>query len=70
MPSLSQNEQLFIKECTNQNCEFQDGCKVFDDTERPTCTEPCTYCGSPMKWFSVSTEVDEDTLEEEVVDER
>lgn len=70
MPSsLSQNEQLFIKECTNQNCEFQGGCKVFEDTEKPApCTEQCTYCGSLMKWFSVS--MDEDTLEEEVVDER
>jgi hypothetical protein len=57
MASTIQVEQIFIKECINQDCEFQDGCRVFDKNKGPqVCEEPCIYCGSPMKWFIVEEE--------------
>lgn len=65
MSIVAEGVDLYIKECTNLNCEFQDGCTAVEKGTRPASQqEQCVYCNSPMKWFRVEDDEEELTQNE------
>lgn len=44
---------LFTEECTNADCGFQNGGRIFDGDSPPEKSEPCPFCRSPSRWLKI-----------------
>lgn len=52
---------LYTRECTNPNCEFQNGGRIVEKGTVPKDhLDPCIYCGSRCEWFHVCTLEDDE----------
>ena len=46
-------DSLFTEECTNAECGFQNGGRIFDGESPPEKPEPCIFCKSPTRWLKI-----------------